>query len=136
MEKKPGKYLLLFWCLGWGRSRRKGTRSLSRPGSPPSYWDRALWSHLTSGAWACSSRKLVLAEKAYEGFRKGLAGGRSHLPVACLYTFPEDAFGEDKQAGGTSGETWRGRMWGWPVQVAVARGPQVRPCIDQERGGR
>lgn len=79
-------------------------------------------------------RGLVFAEKAYEGFRKGLARGGTHLPLPCSYTFSEGAFGEGKQAGGTLGETWSGQRWGWSTEVAMARGPQLRRCINQERG--
>lgn len=69
---------------------------------------------------------LVLAEKAYEGLQKGLASRRSHPLVLCLCMFLADAFGEDKQAGEILVETWHGWMWGWPLQVAVAKGLQVR----------
>lgn len=56
----------------------------------------------------------VIAEKAYEGFRKGLleglaGGGEGHI---CLHTFSEDAFGDGSRAGWTSGESWCGRTRG------------------------
>lgn len=45
--------------------------------------------------------------------------GQEKIASTCSYMFPKDAFEEDREAGGTSGDLtdW---TWGCPMQVAMA----------------